>query len=143
MSQYSAAVPPDGHVRPEIKAYFERFYEISDTPDAHETYADMFTKDGKITMGSNSAQGRDAIIKMRHGMWEKVAKRSHKPYQLYAFGSGSDDIMLYGDVGYMLKDGRSTTIEWAAHAHFTKAEGELKMDRYQVYLDSAAMSNAK
>lgn len=59
MSQYSAAVPGDGQVRPEIKAYFERFYEISDTPDAHETYADFFTKDGKLTMGSNTFEGRD------------------------------------------------------------------------------------
>ncbi|KAF2159269.1 hypothetical protein M409DRAFT_60969 [Zasmidium cellare ATCC 36951] len=143
MSQYSAAVPGDGQVRPEIKAYFEQFYKVSDTPDGHETYADFFTKDGKLIMGSNTVEGRDAIIKMRHGMWEKVAKRSHKPKQLYAFGSGSDDIMLFGDVGYELKDGRSTTLEWAAHAHFTKAEGELKMDFYQVYLDTAAMSSAK
>lgn len=77
-----------------------------------------------------------AIIKMRHGMWEKVAKRSHKPKQLYAFGSGSDDIMLFGDVDYVLKDGKGTNVEWAARAHFSKAEGELKMDFYQVYLVS-------
>lgn len=77
-----------------------------------------------------------AIIKMRHGMWEKVAKRSHKPKQLYAFGSGSDDIMLFGDVDYVLKDGKGTNVEWAARAHFSTAEGELKMDFYQVYLVS-------
>lgn len=69
-------------------------------------------------------------------MWEKVAKRSHKPQQLYAFGSGSDDIMLYGTVDYELKDGKETNVEWAARAHFTNAEGELKMDFYQVYLVS-------
>lgn len=86
--------------------------------------------------GDHAPDPLEGIIKLRHNMWEKVAKRSHKPYQLYAFGSGSDDIMLYGDVGYVLKDGRSTTIDWAARAHFTKAEGELKMDRYQVYLVS-------
>ena len=71
---------------------------------------------------------------MRHGMWEKVAKRSHKPQQLYSFGTGSDDIMLFGTVDYVLKDGKGTTVEWAARAHFSKAEGELKMDYYQVYL---------
>ncbi len=73
---------------------------------------------------------------MRHGMWEKVAKRSHKPAQLYAFGSGSDDIMLYGTVDYTLKDGRGTTVDWSARAHFSQVGGELKMDFYQVYLVS-------
>lgn len=67
-------------------------------------------------------------------MWEKVAKRSHKPQQLYSFGANADDIMLFGTVDYVLKDGKGTTVEWAARAHFSKAEGELKMDYYQVYL---------
>lgn len=59
MSQYSAAVPGDGQVRPEIKAFFERFYEVSDTPDGHDDYADMFTKNGKLVMGPNGVEGRD------------------------------------------------------------------------------------
>ena len=73
---------------------------------------------------------------MRHGMWEKVAKRSHKPKQLFPFGSGSNDIMLFGTVDYTLKDGRSTGIDWAARAHFVEDKGALKMDHYQVYLVS-------
>ncbi|CAK4032326.1 Hypothetical predicted protein [Lecanosticta acicola] len=140
MGQYSAAVPSDGQVRPEIKEFFARFYAISDTPDGHEKYADMFTKDATLIMASN---GRKAIIQMRHGMWEKVAKRSHKPKQLYSFGASSDDIMLFGTVDYELKDGKGTTVEWAARAHFSKAVGDIKMDFYQVYLDTAAMSKAK
>lgn len=77
---------------------------------------------------------------MRHGMWDKVAKRSHKPVQLFAFGAGSDDVMLYGTVDYTLKDGRGTTVDWSARAHFTKeADGGLKMDFYQVYLVSSVI----
>lgn len=54
--------------------------------------------------------------------------------------------MLYGTVDYELKDGKSANVEWAARAHFTNAEGDLKMDFYQVYLvgsilPSAAMSS--
>ncbi|KAK4635397.1 hypothetical protein CLAFUW4_00642 [Fulvia fulva] len=143
MSQHSASAPQAGEVKPEIKAFFERFYAISDTPDDHEKYADMFTENAKLIMASNAVEGRDAIIQMRYGMWEKVAKRSHVPQQLYPFGSGSDDIMLYGTVDYELKDGKSANVEWAARAHFTNAEGDLKMDFYQVYLDTAAMSRAK
>lgn len=59
MSQYSAAVPSDGQVRPEIKEFFERFYAVSDTPDGHEKYADMFTKDAKLIMASNGVTGRE------------------------------------------------------------------------------------
>lgn len=155
MSQYSASVPADGAVKPEIKTFFEKFYAVSDTPDGHEKYADFFTKDGVLIMASNKVEGRDSmfslpsstrsiltlfvdIIKMRHGMWEKVAKRSHKPAQLYAFGSGSNDIMLYGTVDYTLKDGRSTVVEWSARAHFIQDDGDLKMRFYQVFLVRSA-----
>ena len=69
-------------------------------------------------------------------MWEKVAKRSHKPIQIYAFGAGADDVMLHGTVDYVLKDDRATSTSWGAKAHFTKEDGELKMDFYQVFLVS-------
>ena len=75
---------------------------------------------------------------MRHGMWEKVAKRSHKPEQIYAFGSGSDDVMLHGTVAYVLKDDKKTEAVWGARAHMVKVDGELKMDYYQVFLVSGA-----
>lgn len=73
---------------------------------------------------------------MRHGMWEKVAKRSHKPAQIYAFGAGSDDVMLHGSVDYELKDGKKTSTPWAARANLTKEDGKLVMERYLVFLVS-------
>ena len=71
---------------------------------------------------------------MRPGMWEKVAKRSHKPLQIYAFGAGSDDVMLHGEVEYVLKDDKSTSVVWAARANLTQEDGALRMERYQVFL---------
>ena len=71
---------------------------------------------------------------MRRGMWEKVAKRSHRPIQIYSFGKGSDDVMLHGTVEYVLKDDKKTSTSWAAKAHFAQEDGELKMDFYQVFL---------
>ena len=62
MSQYTASVPSDGTVKPEITKFFEKFYEISDTPDGHEKYADMFTQDGTLIMASNKVQGRDSTF---------------------------------------------------------------------------------
>ncbi|KAF2486575.1 hypothetical protein BDY17DRAFT_291722 [Neohortaea acidophila] len=143
MSQYTASVPPDGQVRPEIVEYFERFYAVSDTPDAHDKYAQLFTKDAKLIMGPAESNGRAEILKFRHGMWEKVAKRSHRPLQVYAFGAGADDVMLHGDVDFVLKDDRKVSMSWGAKAHFAKEDGELKMDVYQVFLDTGAMARAK
>jgi hypothetical protein len=74
---------------------------------------------------------------MRHGMWEKVASRSHKPSMIYTFGKGGDDVMLHGTVDYELKDGKKAEgIEWAARARFGSEHGNLKMVFYQVYLVS-------
>ncbi|KAI7105225.1 hypothetical protein KC352_g37164 [Hortaea werneckii] len=94
-------------------------------------------------MASKEAQGRDEILQIRIGMWEKVAKRSHKPGKIFPFGAGSDEVMLFGTVDYELKDGKKASVDWAARAHFAQEDGELKMDFYQVYLDTAAMSKAK
>lgn len=67
-------------------------------------------------------------------MWEKVASRSHDPKQLFAFGEGSDDIMSFGTVGFEFKDGRKGLADWGARSHFTKVDGKLRLDFYQVYL---------
>lgn len=60
MSQYTASVPDDGQVKPEIRSYFERFYEVSDTPDAHEKYAEQYTKDATLIMGPSEVKGRES-----------------------------------------------------------------------------------
>jgi len=64
MSQYSASVPGDGQVRPEIKEYFEKFYKLSDTSGAHEDYANCFTKNGKLIMGPNETSGHDGTERL-------------------------------------------------------------------------------
>lgn len=77
---------------------------------------------------------------MREGMWEKVAKRSHKPSKIYSFGKDNYDVMLHGTVDYELKDGkRAEDIEWAARARFAAQGGSLKMEFYQVYLVSIVL----
>ena len=58
MGNYTASTPGDSQVKPEIKRYFEKFYQISDTPDAHERYSEQFTKNGKLIMGPAESNGR-------------------------------------------------------------------------------------
>ncbi|KAL1585060.1 hypothetical protein WHR41_06186 [Cladosporium halotolerans] len=141
MSQYIASVPDDGTLKPGIASFFENFYAISDTPTGHELYADQFTGDATLIMASKVAKGRQGIIEMREGMWEKVAKRSHKPLMIYSFTKHGDDVMLHGTVDYDLKDGKKAKgVEWAARAKFGSENGSLRMTFYQVYLDTAAMA---
>ncbi|QIW95471.1 hypothetical protein AMS68_000989 [Peltaster fructicola] len=141
MSQYAASVPADGSVSPAIQKFFESFYRTSDTGEAHEAYAEHFTKDGTLVMIADEVKGHSAIVQKRHAMWASVSSRSHKPTRIFAFGPGSEDVMLYGTVDYSLKDGKKASgVEWAARAHFVEQNGELKMDFYQVYLDSASMA---
>lgn len=74
------------------------------------------------------------IIKMRKGMWEKVASRKHHADKIYTFGSGSDEVMLHGTVQFSMKDGTKANKEWAARARMAKEDGKVKMSFYQVYL---------
>lgn len=73
---------------------------------------------------------------MREIMAETVATRKHTPIKIFPFGSDSQEAMLYGNVDYMLKNGKQATVDWAARAHLVKAEGGVKMDFYQVYIVS-------
>ncbi|KAJ8610740.1 hypothetical protein MRB53_038382 [Persea americana] len=59
MNQYIASVPADGQVRAEIRSFYERFYQISDDPSDHAKYAEYFTKNAKLIVGSAEKTGRD------------------------------------------------------------------------------------
>ncbi|KAJ4337966.1 hypothetical protein N0V87_004314 [Didymella glomerata] len=122
------------------KEFFKQFYATSDTPDAHEKYVENFTDDATLIMASKKVKGSDEILALRRGMWEKVASRKHKAIQIFPFGPNSDECMLYGTVQYGLKTGGESGVDWAARAHLVKDGGKVKMDFYQVYLDTAAQN---
>jgi hypothetical protein len=70
-------------------------------------------------------------------MWDAVASRKHTLQKVYPFGSGSDEVMLYGSVALELKNGGSADIEWAGRAELEKsADGKYRLKFYQVYLVS-------
>ena len=62
MAQYEASVPEDGSLKAGIASFFEAFYAISDTPDAHEQYADCFTSDAKLIMAPKETSGRQGML---------------------------------------------------------------------------------
>jgi hypothetical protein len=61
MSAYTSEYPSvefDG----DFKKFFEEFYAVSDTPDAHEKYVENFTKDATLVMASKRVQGSDGMV---------------------------------------------------------------------------------
>ena len=58
-SQYTSDYPEGVPLSPQYKDFFENFYRISDTADAHEHYAQQFADDATLIMASKTARGRD------------------------------------------------------------------------------------
>lgn len=56
MDSYASEYP-DADVDPAFKRFFEEFYAISDTPHAHERYAQQFTEDATLIMASKKVKG--------------------------------------------------------------------------------------
>lgn len=61
MSQYKAQSPDTG-IDPAVAQYYEAFYKISDTPDAHAEYSQQFTKDATLIMASKKVQGTEGML---------------------------------------------------------------------------------
>ena len=135
MSSHSyAANFPSFQFDPAIKTFYESFYAASDKPDVIESYADFFTPDASLTMASRSVTGRQDIITFRQGMWATVTSRKHTIYKIIPFGENSYEVAIFGKVDYTLTNGKDIESPWAANAELVKSEGDLKMQRYQVYL---------
>ncbi|KAF1958281.1 hypothetical protein CC80DRAFT_490887 [Byssothecium circinans] len=138
MASYTSEYPSSVTFDPAYQKFFENFYAVSDTPDAHEKYVDSFSKDATLIMASKRAKGSEEILALRKGLWEHVNSRLHNPQKIFPYGPNSDEVMLHGTVKYQMKDGTEAQKDWAAYAHLTKADDAVKMDFYQVYLDTAA-----
>ncbi|CAL3964799.1 hypothetical protein PZA11_002276 [Diplocarpon coronariae] len=140
---YTSAYPPGIQVEAGIKTFFEEFYRTSDTPDAHDRYADFFAPQATLMLANKKGVGREEILAVRRGAWAAVSSRLHTPVKIFPFGEGADEVMLFGTVKYVLKDGRESEVDWAARANLVKIDGQWKLKFYQVYLDTAALQNAK
>ncbi len=52
------------------------------------------------------------ILAIRKGMWTTIASRKHIPIKIFPFGNGASEVMLFGTVSYILKDGRKATVSF-------------------------------
>ncbi|CAF9940339.1 MAG: hypothetical protein ALECFALPRED_008524 [Alectoria fallacina] len=149
MDQYKSSYLSTPEVPSSLRQFFETFYKISDTPEAHDKYVDCFTKDAVIIMARGNVEGCDGILSLRHKMWSAVSSRSHHPTKIFPFARVSEseaEVMLYGTVEYGFKEGGRDGKDWAARALLVNSgsEGEVgglggwRLKFYQVYLDTAA-----
>ncbi|KAK2751126.1 hypothetical protein FQN57_000201 [Myotisia sp. PD_48] len=123
----------------EIVQFFQDFYRISDNPESHDEYVNQFTADSTFTLASKTGNGSAQIRAIREAMWAQVHSRTHTVQKVFS-GPNSNDVMLHGEVSYELKNGHKSSVDWAARAEMVKGDdGKLRMSRYQVYLDTAAM----
>lgn len=140
MSTYKGQTPSNTSLDPRIVSFFERFYAVSDDPDAHEEYAQSFTPDADFTMGTRKVAGYKDILALRHGLWSgPVETRKHTLHKIFPFGPDAHEVMLYGSVDYRLKNGKHVSVDWAGRAVLAEHQGELRMNFYQVYLVSTSL----
>jgi len=63
---YKSEYPAGVEIDVDIKTFFEEFYKLSDTPEAHEQYANSFTSDATVVMGIKKVTGRPGTFPHRH-----------------------------------------------------------------------------
>ena len=117
----------------QLRSFVEGFYKQSDTkpPVEGDEYVNYFTSDATLIMGANHARGSEEIRQLRQNIWTSVAKRHHVVHNVAAVND--TDILLNGDVDYVLNDGSSSTKSWAAYIEFESPAQE-KMKYYRVYI---------
>ena len=136
---YTGQTPPSTKLDPRVVPFFEKFFEVSDTPSAHDSYVHSFFPDADFVMGTKATKGFDGILEIRKGLWSgPVQRRKHKLEKIFPFGEGGkeQECMLYGSVDYGLKNGKEVTVQWAGRAVLGEYDGGLRFKMYQVYLVS-------
>ena len=56
-NHYTSDYPTDTTVDPQVVDFFQKFYMVTDIPDAHEEYAREFTDDATFIVASRVSQG--------------------------------------------------------------------------------------
>ncbi|KIW06278.1 uncharacterized protein PV09_02749 [Verruconis gallopava] len=140
-SRYASEYPANLPFEERYRKFIEEFYQVSDTPSAHDQYVARFAPNARLVMASKVAVGAEEILALRRALWEKVNTRSHRPLKVFPFGANSDEVMIYGTVEYGFKDGRNGGLEWAAKGKLGVDEtGKVVWRDYQVYMDTAAQN---
>ncbi|KAK0630742.1 hypothetical protein B0T17DRAFT_229977 [Bombardia bombarda] len=158
-SGYEPAYPSKHSMDPSIQEFVSEFFKISDSPAKTDDWVDCFRDGATLVMGNETAEGKQEIRKLRHGMWDKVEARKHSVAKVFPAAGGFNDdgvevegddndddvaeFMMFGSVAYRLKTGEEASVDWAAHAQLRRRKVEgggcspWVFAHYRVYLQSA------
>lgn len=129
---------PNTITDPAVKSFIERYYAVSNDADVHDDYAGLFTSNGEFSMNEKKATGTQQIRDLRKGIWSHVPGRDHSPVQIYTHGDDQMDLMILGEVSYKHHHGHETAADWAAKMKLQKENGEIKVAKYHIIVDSKA-----
>jgi hypothetical protein len=59
-------------------------------------------------------------------MWTHVSSRRHEVSKVFPFGRDADEVMLSRTVEYIMENGKSLAVDWAARAHLVKKGSHVK-----------------
>jgi hypothetical protein len=115
---------------------------MSDNPNVHEEYARSLTDTATVIMDTKCVDGyKDVcfpslgpilassvlfmdvpqILQFRHSLWSGPIKTcKHSISKIFPFDDNSNEIMLYGTVDYVLKNGKDVMVDWACRAVLTE-----------------------
>ncbi|KAK0389120.1 hypothetical protein NLU13_2695 [Sarocladium strictum] len=151
---YFPLYPHRDDLDPDIRTFITNFYRASDMPNSNELWVSYFTQDAQVTMGNDQGQGVQEIRALRARMWDGVQSRKHTVSKVFparfqhlsstSGGQGGGgmkeeeaehELMLFGEVQRVLKDGSEVRIPWATHAVVRKVvdgeRPEWKLARYR------------
>lgn len=96
---YKSQLPPSLTPDSGITSFFESFYTISDTPDAHDAYISCFTPDATLIMASKKGVGSSGtffpLVSLGYGFGEcRTGARSRSVWEPRAdFHAGFVEIL--------------------------------------------------
>ncbi|PWN52925.1 hypothetical protein IE53DRAFT_384595 [Violaceomyces palustris] len=123
-----------------LRDFITKFYRVSDTPQVHQEYVDLFTSSEPVRFQigpmtpSTSLSG---ILEWRKAAWEAARDRQHTVLGIYPKEGGSDEIMIHGEVKMVQNaDGSLFHRAWVGRMVFEKGsmDTDPKITEYKVWL---------
>ena len=136
-----------------IMAPFVQLFKSWDMPESDDKYLDSWFPDGALSFGAVS-KGRDQIKiareSMVHATKGPIVDLQHDLQRFFILAGGdleSDEaeIIMTGEIWYLLKNGKKVDRAWASRAQMAKDRegiGKMRIKNYEVYLDSLPLVNA-
>ena len=132
---------------------FVQLFKSWDMPESDDKYLDSWFPDGELVFGAVSKgrpQVKAARESMVHATKGPIVDLQHDLQKFFVLAGGDLDsaeveIIMTGEIWYLLKNGKKIDRAWASRAQIAKdhqGDGKIRIKHYEVYLDSLPLVNA-